>query len=170
RDVGVAPSAVYNHFKNLDALLESVAADGHRQVAEIQARTYTGRGKPDVRLRALARQYLHFAADNPELYRLMFRPRPPHLDPDSELHQASDTTFRFLVEWWHGEGSYDATKSAILYPRALAVWSMLHGGAMEIIDKQVTTGPDESTSINRLAEVLLDALLDGVRQHLPKKT
>ena len=113
REVGVAPSAVYNHFKNREALLAAVAADGYHQLEALENKVYRGSGNPEQRLRKLARDYLHFAADNPNLYRLMFSPDVVAFRVDPELDRAGDTSFRVAVEWWYGPGSYDSAKSAI---------------------------------------------------------
>ena len=123
RDVGVAPSAVYNHFQNREALLAAVAADGYHQLEALESKAYCGSGDPEKRLRALARDYLHFAAQNPNLYRLMFSPDVVAFRVEPELDQAGDTSFRVAVEWWYGPGSYDPAKSVIHYPYALSVWS-----------------------------------------------
>jgi AcrR family transcriptional regulator len=168
RDVGVAPSAVYNHFKNREALLAAVAADGYHQLEALERKIYLGSGDPESRLRTLARRYLHFAAEHPNLYRLMFSQDVVAYRIHPELDEAGDTSFEVSVEWWYGEGSYDANRSAIHYPYALAIWSMVHGAAMQMIDGLVTVSARKGESIDDLADAVIGALIDGVRPGLPK--
>jgi AcrR family transcriptional regulator len=170
REVGVVPSAVYNHFENLEALLVAVAADGYRQLIKLEKRGYGRKVDPGKCLRLLARDYLRFAAANPELYRLMFSPAVVLNRTDPELREAGDSSFGMSVSWWYGEGRYDPAKSAILYPLALANWSIVHGAAMQMIDGMVTVGTGRSTSVEALADVLMAALLDGVRGRLPENS
>jgi AcrR family transcriptional regulator len=170
REVGVAPSAVYNHFRNREALLVAVAADGYHRIEMLERKAFSGKGAAEQKLRKLARAYLHFAASNPELYRLMYSPDVVDNRADPELGEAGDSSFRLSVEWWYGPGSFDPARSAIHYPHALAVWSTMHGAALQIIDGLVTVGRGKSISIDRMAELLTDALLDGVRPDLPKNT
>ncbi len=74
RRVGVAPSAVFRHFKDKKALFTAYAADGFRQLAVrvAEARAETG-GSASKQLQAMARTYLTFALENPGLFRVMFR-------------------------------------------------------------------------------------------------
>jgi AcrR family transcriptional regulator len=170
REVGVAPSAVYNHFRNREALLVAVAADGYHQLEALEQKTYSGTNDPEQQLRSLARAYLHFAARNPDLYRLMFSQELAGHRTDPELGEAGDTSFRLSVEWWYGEGSYDPSKSAIRHPYALTVWSTLHGAAMQMVDGLVTVGKGRGNSINGLADAVISVLIEGLRPGFPKKT
>jgi AcrR family transcriptional regulator len=171
REIGVAPSAVYNHFSSREELLAAVAADGYRRMEALEKKFY-GRGgeEPEKRLRLLVREYLRFAAEHPNLYRLMFSPDVVAYRVHPELNSAGDTSFKVSVEWWYGEGSYDSARSAIRYPYALAVWAMVHGAAMQMIDGLVTVSARRGETINALADVIADTLIDGVRPGLPKNT
>ena len=121
REVGVAPSAVYNHFKNREALLVAVAADGYRQVAAMELAAYAESKDSAEVLKGLARQYLRFAAENPNLYRLMFSQDVVGYRADPELDEAGDSSFGLTVDWWYGEGAYNPSKSAVEYPYAMSV-------------------------------------------------
>ena len=66
RDVGVAPSAVFRHFRHRRALLTAYAAEGYaRLAAAVEA---AGPGVRDV-----AGAYLDFAFTEPGRFRTMFR-------------------------------------------------------------------------------------------------
>jgi AcrR family transcriptional regulator len=70
--VGVSRAAPYRHFADRRALLAAVAADGFDGLTAIY-RTAIANGKtPQARLAAAGRAYLAFAADRPQLFRLMF--------------------------------------------------------------------------------------------------
>ncbi len=84
RRVGVAPSAVFRHFKDKRALFTAYAADGFRQlaVAVAEARAAAG-AAPSGQLGAMGTAYLTFALDNPGMFRAMFRADQVDLaDPD----------------------------------------------------------------------------------------
>ncbi len=74
RRVGVAPSAVFRHFKDKRALFTAYAADGFRRLAitVAEARAETG-SSPAKQLAAMARAYLTFAFEHPGWFRVMFR-------------------------------------------------------------------------------------------------
>ena len=170
REVGVAPSAVYNHFKNREALLVAVAADGYRQLSDLELKRYAEAANPAQALQMLARDYLRFAAANPELYRLMFSPEVARARIDPELNEAGDTSFRLSVDWWYGEGAYDPASSATRYPYALSAWALLHGLALQIIDGLVTLDREQGAEIDALADSAMGVLLEGAAGGLPKKT
>ncbi len=168
REVGVAPSAIYNHFANLDELLAAIAAHGYRQLEALERKTYTSITDRESCLRELARDYLHFAADNPSLYRLMFSRAVVGYRSLPEVNEAGDSTFKLSVEWWYGEGSYDPEKSAIAYPYALAVWSLCHGAALQMLDGMVTMGDQADISVDALADALMDVFLHGALKGIAK--
>jgi AcrR family transcriptional regulator len=168
REVGVAPSAIYNHFSNLDELLAAVAADGYRQLAALEQKVYDNIADPDACLRELTRDYLHFAASNPNLYRLMFSRRVVDYRALPEVGEAGDTSFKLAVEWWYGKDSYDPAKSAIHYPYALAAWSLCHGAAMSMLDGMVTMAEDSDLNVDALATVLMDVFLQGALARISK--
>ena len=170
REVGVVPSAVYNHFENREALLTAVAADGYHQLELLGKRMSDRRAEPDQVLRELARAYLQFAAGNPNLYRLMFSAEVVAYRNNPELEMVSDSSFGRLAEWWYGVGSFDPRKSAVEYPYALSVWSILHGAAMQMIDGLVAVDTSKKVAINRLADTIMVALVNGLREALPKNT
>jgi AcrR family transcriptional regulator len=170
REVGVAPSAVYNHFKNLEALLAAVAADGYRQLAALEEAAYFSAAEPETVLRSLARDYLKFGAKNPNLYRLMFSPAVVDYRSDPELGAAGDSSFGLSVNWWYGKDSYDPAKSAVSYPAALSFWAMLHGLTLQMIDGLITVGTDTSNSIDVLAQSTMGIYIHGAVAQFTKST
>jgi AcrR family transcriptional regulator len=70
--LGVSRSAPYRHFVDRRALLAALAAEGFDELAAIY-RKAIGTGKtPRTRLASSGRAYLAFAAERPQLFRLMF--------------------------------------------------------------------------------------------------
>ena len=67
--LGRSTSVVYHHYGNLDGLLHAVAQEGYGLLGERLL------GAIDGGLPALARTYVRFGLDYPELYRLMFERR-----------------------------------------------------------------------------------------------
>ena len=71
--VGVSRGAPYRHFADRRALLAAVAADGFERLTAIYRKAMMGSGKtPQDRLAAAGRGYLRFAAERPQMFRLMF--------------------------------------------------------------------------------------------------
>tara|TARA_R110001599_G_scaffold353465_1_gene593134 strand:- start:51771 stop:52394 length:624 start_codon:yes stop_codon:yes gene_type:complete len=170
REIGVVPSAVYNHFENREALLAAVAADGYHHLEKLVGKLEGSTTEPELLLRQMARGYLQFAAENPNLYRLMFSAEMVAIRIHPALEQASDSTFGRLAEWWYGPGSFDPKASAVKYPYALSIWSLMHGAAMQMIDGLVAVDMTRKPAINKLADAVVGVLIGGIREALPKNT
>jgi AcrR family transcriptional regulator len=69
--LGVSRAAPYRHFADRRALLAAVAADGFDRLTGIY-NAIADQKTPQARLAAAGRAYLAFAADRPQLFRLMF--------------------------------------------------------------------------------------------------
>ena len=68
REVGVSHMAPYRHFKDKDALLASVAAEGFESLSKRMAAELAARKKKI----SVGIAYVMFALENPALYRVMF--------------------------------------------------------------------------------------------------
>jgi AcrR family transcriptional regulator len=169
REIGVVPSAVYNHFKGREDLLVAVAADGYHVMELLADKIESLNSDPEQRVRQLARDYLVFAAEYPNLYRLMFSPEVVAYRADPEFERASESSFGRLVQWWYGPGSYNPKKLVTNYPYAHAFWALLHGVAFQMIDGLIEVDLTKKSSIYRLADSVTGVLIDGVRKGLPKK-
>jgi AcrR family transcriptional regulator len=70
--VGVSRAAPYRHFADRRALLAAVAAEGFDDLTAIHRGAIAAEKTPEARLAAAGRGYLAFAAERPQLFRLMF--------------------------------------------------------------------------------------------------
>jgi AcrR family transcriptional regulator len=70
--LGVSRAAPYRHFADRRALLQQLAAKGFDELTAIYRQAIAAETKPLQRLAASGRAYLAFAAERPQLFRLMF--------------------------------------------------------------------------------------------------
>lgn len=70
--VGVSHTAPKNHFDGLKGLLTAIATRGFEMHAAEMRRGVEDQPPGQARLRAASNGYVHFALDNPELFKLMF--------------------------------------------------------------------------------------------------
>ncbi|MGW1912956.1 TetR/AcrR family transcriptional regulator [Streptomyces sp. NPDC002076] len=90
RDVGVSHAAPGRHFKDKQALIDALALDGYERLNQALGAAAGQSGLTlEGRMAALARAYLGFAVENPELLELMFaRKHAP--DSSAQLAAAVD--------------------------------------------------------------------------------
>ncbi|MAT92105.1 MAG: TetR family transcriptional regulator [Halioglobus sp.] len=99
RSVGVSQTAPYRHFADKSELLAAMATRGYRELLERLRRAGQGGDDcPRERLLAFAHAYIGFAADNPQLFKLMFGPAVQPTRRYPELREASRDTFGLVQE------------------------------------------------------------------------
>jgi AcrR family transcriptional regulator len=70
--VGVSRGAPYRHFADRRSLLAAIAAEGFDALTTIYRKVIATGKTPQARLAASGRAYFAFAAERPQLFRLMF--------------------------------------------------------------------------------------------------
>ncbi len=123
------PGAIYAYFKDKDAILYALHAQGFEELGRRMAIALVGAADPVDELRRIGRAYLAFAQDEPELYDLMF------------IAQATSRAMNDDV-WPEGHRTFDLLRSVVV--RSLAggwiegtdpdavsflLWSACHGMA-----------------------------------------
>ncbi len=127
RRVGVSPTATYRHFRDKEALLAAVAAEGFREFAAALADAGRRREEP---LSAMGAAYVDFALARPGMFGLMFSPLMAKRELYPELRAAAEEAFAQLR---HGVRS-QAPDAENFDTAALAAWSLVHGLSHLILD------------------------------------
>lgn len=96
RDIGVSHAAPGRHFKDKQALLDALALAGYDRLNDALAAADLPEAPLEPRLASLARAYLTFAIENPELLALMFA-RKHDPDIDAQLADAVDMSMGSFV-------------------------------------------------------------------------
>lgn len=159
RELEVTAPALYDHFPSKDALLRAVAEQGF--FALIEALDVEGDRAID-RVRDRALRYVSFAADHPELFRLMFLFRPGAIDVVTDNGMAVDNELAAATDAFEG-GAVDLAKAVAdgdlvernINDLAMIVWVTMHGVATVAL-----TAPRLAASV---AEDVVDTMLAGLR-------
>lgn len=158
-DLGVTAPALYAHVENKADLLRGVAAAGFRQLGLIFASTEAERAIERLELNAL--NYISFAADHPELFRVMFMFRPADVEgaAGSELEEATmvfESGFEDIGKAI-ADGDLPDTSPVDL---TLAIWTATHGAAtvLGLLGPGFDRGRGEA-----LSRTVVSATLAGLR-------
>jgi AcrR family transcriptional regulator len=130
RRAGVSHNAPYRHFRDKDALLAAVAAQGFRELTRAMREPGERPSKAPSnaldKLKQSGLAYVAFAVRRPEHFTVMFD-APVVTSKDPEYTQASQEAFNTLVNYirnCQGEGQLPAGDTL---ERALYAWSLAHG-------------------------------------------
>jgi len=153
---GVAPSAVYRHFENLDELIIAISARARQGLFQAMSKALESKGElaPSERMRLAGRAYIQFALENPADFRVAFQ-RPDlsaeGLGPESPWGVLQQLADELAVE-------YHWRKDEIHKNRVFA-WSSVHGLAELITHRAI---PNEESTAD-LIEHSLDLILAALR-------
>lgn len=167
--VGCRAPALYNHFRNRDALLKAVHDEGfNRLYASKLAMKSLRVGTVLDRLREGGLAYLAFAHDNPALYRLMFFPPQTtglELDGDTFSRDPARKTLDFL------RASVTASQQQGYLPGrepdevAFMLWSAVHGAALLIAQRRI---PAQTLDAEALSLATVNTLVDLIADSRPE--
>jgi AcrR family transcriptional regulator len=71
-EIEYSQPVLYKHFSNMEAIAQSVAVDGFRELAESLSDAKGSATGPEQALRRIAHAYIDFAVANPAVYDAMF--------------------------------------------------------------------------------------------------
>jgi AcrR family transcriptional regulator len=168
REAGVSHTAPQHHFGDAAGVLSELAASGHRRLAVSMAAKAKGIPAGPASRKAITRGYISFAADNPDLLRLMFRSEM--LDHTrASLVEARQLSARALMDVFDDRPERTSTESSAFgrsdAPQAIAMtaaWAYVHGLASLLIDGRLKALAVSADGIKN-AEELADAAIEHVQ-------
>jgi len=152
RELGVSATALYRHFPSKRALLEAIAQEGIARLGAHQARAARRAAPGREAFLATGKAYVEWACANPALFRLTFAHlAPPDFDRDSPLNKASGErralgdAARHLLQGI--ESVLPQIPSSRRAVAAQHAWSLVHGLAHLVLDRQIDNDPDRIEAI-----------------------
>lgn len=155
RDVGVSHGAPARHFRDKQALLDALALHGFEELNRRMVTAATGPGELMARFRGVARAYVGFAVEHPELLDVMYSTKH-HPDASEKLksvaHESMTATEALLGEAI-AAGVITEAPPEIL---ARVAFASVHGLAMLATGDLLDGVPTED-----LLDATVDTLLRG---------
>jgi AcrR family transcriptional regulator len=126
RRAGVSHNAPYRHFRDKDALLAAVAAQGFRELTRAMLEAGRQPSKALDKLKQSGLAYVAFAIRRPEHFTVMFD-APVCASKDPEYIQASREAFNTLVNYIRNCQEEGQLPAGSTLERSLYAWSLVHG-------------------------------------------
>lgn len=157
RRAGVSQTAPYRHFADKEALLAAVAAEGFRGLIGRMSESVEGVADPAARVAALGGGYVAFANAHPAQLRLMFGPEIESKPDHPELIEVARVAYAMLSEAVAERLSMEDAGPVDPAIATLAAWSIVHGLATLLVDRQIN--PKMTGGIAITPEALTDQIL-----------
>jgi AcrR family transcriptional regulator len=130
----LAPNALYRYFANRAALEAALANESRRRLHEVLQKA-AGKKAPEEAIRSIARAYVRFAREQPQVFALTMMPSTPETEGDA-AHVQSWCFVLGQVARIYGEKK--APEAAV------ALWAFLHG--MTVLEAAGVLGEQKPTS------------------------
>lgn len=158
RRAGVSHNAPYRHFRDKDALLAAVAAQGFRELTRAMREAADRQLNPLEKLKHSGLAYVAFAVRHSAHFTVMFD-SPVTGSKVPEFLEASQEAFETLVGYirtCQKEGKLPAGQTL---ERALAAWSLVHGIAKLAVAGRLPFRT--KTALLKFAGFAIDESVDG---------
>ncbi len=115
--LGLAPNALYRYFADRAALQAALAEESLRRLQGVLHKA-AGRKSPEQAIRSIARAYVRFAREEPQVFALMMTPSTT----EGETNAAHVELWRFVLGQVGGIYGEERAPEA-----AVTLWAFLHG-------------------------------------------
>lgn len=137
REAGVSHTAPKHHFGDLANLLSELAALGYQRLATALSQASEACQDEAGARRCMAKTYVHFAADHPQLFGLMFRNEIISLANQNLLAAMRRAMFMMARSVSSDAGGGQAVLDDAAAMRITVAWAYLQGLATLLIDNRL---------------------------------
>jgi len=157
---GTSRSAIYKHFKNKDALIETIIEKGFDKF-DLETTPYLKDESRTLidRFYLTGKLYVEFARNNPNLYRLLFGKKYAHIREELLSIKDEDCSGFSALQRTVEEGQKQGVlKKEESYRQAIVIWATMHGISSLIIDGFM----DVQEVYEEMYDTLFETLLTGM--------
>lgn len=137
KKIGVSHTAPYRHFKSKEELVVAIAVKGFDILENTIEKAVANLSKSDpLSLIEGCRAYIQFAISYPNYYRIMFGDTIKNKTDYPDFLKAYELSFRKLIHVIVNQVNHHKKDKTDLEITAIAVWSMLHGYCLLVLDNE----------------------------------
>jgi AcrR family transcriptional regulator len=137
--------APYKHFKDKEALFAAVVVHGFNSLSDRFLKIERTSLDPEERFMKMGTEYINYAIENPEQFKLMFSGFLRKSDDHPKVKEASDACFGYLIRLIEYCQYHSFLKRAPIEEISSYIWSQIHGfaslwieGCFEKVEQNLT--------------------------------
>ena len=157
---GTSRSAIYKHFKNKDALIETIIERGFEKF-DAETSPYLQNDTQSLvdRFYRTGKNYIEFAKNNPNLYRLLFGKKYAYIREELLSIKDEDCSGFAALQKTVEEGQKQGIlKKEESYKQSIVIWASMHGLSSLVIDGFM----DVEEVYEKVYDTLFETLLTGM--------
>jgi AcrR family transcriptional regulator len=149
RAVGLTPMAIYRHYRDRAALLNALADEGFRDLADRLSHLRLN-GDVEQRLTKMGEVYLDHALENPRLFELMFlAPRPGARRYPQDFQAGESPTANLMVMVLREGMEEGSFRKDNVWEIVFEIGALSHGLIMLYLGGRLDVTPDRFRSLYR---------------------
>ena len=165
REIGVGHNAPYRHFKNKHELLEAIASTGFRKLKAYNLRLELEfANDPETQLFESGMQLLTLAADQANLFKLMFGGYLSLFECGEELKRESQESMHSLMKIISNGQKQEVFSKDDVLRQTLGAMSMVYGFSMLATSGMLQEIPRNDFQLRAMAVQVFDVLLNGLKK------
>ncbi len=158
--IGYTVGTLYHVFKNFDDLVMNLNAQTIDEMAGLIQQQVKRKRNPEVRIRTMAENYVQYATDHPDRWRLVFEHEPPRGMPTPpQLKERRDVMFEMVADNLR-ELAPERIPQEVSHT-ATALWSGIHGICILALTGKLYLGG--AFSMVKLMDTLIDSVVGQFR-------
>ena len=158
--VGITPMAIYHHFPNREALLDTITNQEFAHLLSYVERRRVG-GSTEKRILSNIEAYVDYALDRPRIFDYVFaEPRPNARRYPDDFRARRSPTFNPLTDLLSELMKSGEIRKDDPYELALAIWAHAHGYVALYRAGRFNLGEDEFRTLVRRS---LKRLIHGLK-------
>lgn len=161
RRMDYTPAALYEYFNDKNELIMALVYKAD-DLLTLDLEKVASQASPIQKLIETGMIYIHFAQNNPELYRL-FSTAPAPVNTNADTHQKGGKSFRLLVKIIQDgvdKGLFITPSSLNVNSMAYASWAMVHGIASLQLNAMKNALDDPDTIHLEILKILISGLIN----------
>jgi AcrR family transcriptional regulator len=157
---GVSHTAPYSHFADKQALIAAISTEGFRELYErVQRCIERHDGKPAKQLIEVAWEYVQFATDDPDRFKVMFSGVLEKEKDYPEFVTESQNNFRQIMQLVESNQRAGVLKAGSSDLVAVSAWGIVHGLIVLLLEGQISHTILEKKSPRKLLEFQLGQIM-----------